>query len=155
MLGDMCLAMGTIAEGCKTLGLINEEEYDLVKPKPTQYPYVRYLYLDENEETDNKFEKTTVDWNDSATAYLTAPLVILLDREITKHQHQLEGWDRNSCRLILRRTLKPAPVVILFDTVEGHAANRKGKGIEIAENGVLALVLESNHFIFAIRATLQ
>ena len=96
MLRDMCLAMGTIAEGCKTLGLISEEEYDLVKPKPTQYPYVRYLYLDEDEETDNKSEKTTVDWNDSATAYLTAPLVILLDREITKHQHQLEGWDRNS-----------------------------------------------------------
>lgn len=92
MLGDMCLAMGTIAEGCRMLGLISEEEYNLVNPKPTRYPYVRYLYHDEDEEP----EKAPVSRRDSAAAYLTAPLVTLLDREITKHQSQLEAWDRNS-----------------------------------------------------------
>ena len=96
MLGDMCLAMGAIADGCRTLNLITEMEYTLVRPKPVKYPYVNFLYNEEDAEDSHTSDKVTIKRDDGVAAYLTSNLVTLLDTEITKHQSRLFDREKNN-----------------------------------------------------------
>lgn len=89
MLDDLCQIMGVLAEGCKTLGLISEEEFEIVHPKPTKYTYVRYLPTTDEDDTPAKKCKDSDDKRESGvTAYLSGPLIDLLDSEVTKYQRR-------------------------------------------------------------------
>lgn len=87
MLEDLCLLMGIIADGCKEIGLISKEEFDIVHPKPTRHTYVRYLLLEDEEESPSKkVQGSDVKRESCVTAYLSGPLIDFLDPEITKYQ---------------------------------------------------------------------
>ena len=89
MLDDLCVAMGIIAKGCKSIGLITEEEFDMVYPKPTRHTFVRYLPADDGDSEPAKKkvgDKNNTKHESEVTAYLSAPLIDFLDPEVTKYQ---------------------------------------------------------------------
>ena len=99
ILKDICLAMDMIAESCKTLGLISEEEYGLVHPKQTEHFYIQciYRYDNGNGETLNK----SADKNDeNVTAHVSPKLLGLLSQEVNRHQSQLAEWDHSSTQSV-------------------------------------------------------
>ena len=95
ILGDICLAMGKIAEGCRALGLISEEEFAIVNPQATKYPCVKYIYrvgegVWEARSADAGFKRP-----EDTDAYISSPLVTLLDLEVAKHQDLLGEWEKD------------------------------------------------------------
>lgn len=89
MLDDLCMAMGIIAKGCLSIGLITEEEFEIVYPKPTRHTYVRYLPADDGDSVPVKKKagsKNSTKHECGVTAYLSAPLIDFLDPEVTKYQ---------------------------------------------------------------------
>ena len=89
MLDDLCVAMGIIAKGCLSIGLITEEEFDMVYPKPAKHTYVRYLPADDGDSVPAKKKsgcKKDTKHECGVKAYLSAPLIDFLDPEVTKYQ---------------------------------------------------------------------
>ena len=95
ILKDICLAMGMIAEGCKTLRLISKEEYGLVRPKRTEHFYIQCIYRYDNgkEET---LDKSADKNGENVTAYVSPKLLEFLTQEVNRHQSQLAEWDYSS-----------------------------------------------------------
>jgi hypothetical protein len=89
MLDDLCMAMGIIAKGCLSIGLITEEEFDMVYPKSTRHTYVRYLPADDGDSVPAKKKagiKNSTKHECGVKAYLSAPLIDFIDPEVTKYQ---------------------------------------------------------------------
>ena len=95
ILKDICLAMGMIAEGCKTLGLISEEEYGIVRPKRTEHFYIQCIYRYDNGKGET-LDKSAGKNDENVTAYVSPKLLELLTQEVNRHQNQLAEWDHSS-----------------------------------------------------------
>ena len=99
ILKDICLALGMIAEGCKTLGLISEEEYRLVRPAQTEHLHIQCIYHYDNgngETSDKPADKK----DENVTAYVSPKLLELLTQEVNRHQSQLAEWDHSSTQSV-------------------------------------------------------
>lgn len=96
---DLCLALGMIVDNCKTLGLISEEDYSVVHTVKTKSLYIQHLYSEES--PDNETQDKSADRREKkVTAYLSSPLINLLNPEIAKHKNELATWDHNSTQLV-------------------------------------------------------
>ncbi|MDD6184242.1 MAG: hypothetical protein PUB29_01280 [Bacteroidales bacterium] len=95
ILKDICLAMGMIAEGCKTLDLISEEEYGLVCPAQTEHLHIQCIYHYDNGNGETS-DKPAGKKDENVTAYVSPKLLELLTQEVNRHQSQLAEWDHHS-----------------------------------------------------------
>ena len=110
ILDDICLAMGMIAEGCRTLGLISEGEYALIRPAKTESMSIIFIYRNDN--PSGGATSTLPKRNENVTAYLSVALINLITPEIDKHRSRLAVWDY--------RSQEPVPWWSLsFDKVTG------------------------------------